>query len=216
MLSAAFLRGNSVTLRTQKVIQGGDNSHVGRPCEVSLAPPCPELFCELRGLCRHSYFGPRTCSRSERPMSSKWAGSQSGFPKKPFSPLMSTFAVSSQHKDAEYRPLVVGMIDSDWGRCNANVPRHLPNKLEYKVLICISVYYQSRMTSNGIANTPSRFHSAGRAIWGWVGGRGGGGGDAEGGGVVAGKGVRCMTRRGGGWLQADVYAACSVCVGGLS
>ena len=32
------------------------------------------------------------------------------------------------------------------------------------------------MTSNGIANTPSRFHSAntsisaGRAIWGWVGG----------------------------------------------
>jgi hypothetical protein len=41
--------GNGVTLRTQKVIQGGDNGHVGRPCEVSLAPPCPELFCELRG-----------------------------------------------------------------------------------------------------------------------------------------------------------------------
>ncbi len=34
------------------------------------------------------------------------------------------------------------------------VPRHLPNKLEYKILICISVYYQSRMTSNGIAITP--------------------------------------------------------------
>ena len=50
------------------------------------------------------------------------------------------------------------------------VPRHLPNRLEYKVLSCISVHYQSRMTSNGIANTPSRFHSAGRAIWGWVGG----------------------------------------------
>ena len=29
MLSAAFLRCNSVTLRTQKVIQGGDNGHVG-------------------------------------------------------------------------------------------------------------------------------------------------------------------------------------------
>ena len=42
------------------------------------------------------------------------------------------------------------------------VPRHLPNKLEYKVLCCISVHYQLRMTSNGIANTPSRFHSAGR------------------------------------------------------
>ena len=42
----------------------------------------------------------------------------------------------------------------------------LPNKLEYKVLCCISVHYQSRMTINWIANTPSRFHSAGRAIWG--------------------------------------------------
>jgi len=44
--------------------QVDDNGHVGRPCEVSL-PPCPELFCELRGLCRHSYFGPRTCGGSE-------------------------------------------------------------------------------------------------------------------------------------------------------
>ena len=26
------------------------------------------------------------------------------------------------------------------------VPRHLSNKLEYKVLSCISVHYQSRMT----------------------------------------------------------------------
>ena len=34
------------------------------------------------------------------------------------------------------------------------VPRHLPNKLEYKVLSCISVHYQSRMTSNEIASTP--------------------------------------------------------------
>ena len=71
LYSVICLRGNSVIRRTQKVIQGDDNGHVGRPCEVSLAPPCPEFFCELRGLCRHSYFGPRTCSRSERPMSSK-------------------------------------------------------------------------------------------------------------------------------------------------
>ena len=35
------------------------------------------------------------------------------------------------------------------------VPRHLPNKLEYKFLGCISVHYQSRMTSNWIALTPS-------------------------------------------------------------
>ena len=34
------------------------------------------------------------------------------------------------------------------------VPRHLPNKLEYKGLCCISVHYQSRMASNGIAITP--------------------------------------------------------------
>ena len=74
VLSAAFLRGNGVTRRTQKVIQGGDNGHVGRPGEVSPAPPCPELFYELRGLCRHSYFGPRTCVRSEKPRSSKWRG----------------------------------------------------------------------------------------------------------------------------------------------
>ena len=71
LYSVICLRGNGVIRRTQKVIQGDDNGHVGRPCEVSRAPPCPELFCELRGLCHHSYFGPRTCSRSERPMSSK-------------------------------------------------------------------------------------------------------------------------------------------------
>ena len=34
------------------------------------------------------------------------------------------------------------------------VPRHLPNRLEYKVLSCISVHYQSRMASNGSAITP--------------------------------------------------------------
>jgi len=55
----------------KNLLQGDDNGHVGRPCEVSLDPPCQELFCELLGLCRHSYFGPRTCSRSEKPMSSK-------------------------------------------------------------------------------------------------------------------------------------------------
>ena len=74
-----LFRGNGVTLRTQKVIQGGDNGHVGRPCQVSPAPPCPELFCELRGLCRHSYFGPRTCGRSVKPRSSKWRGPNPGF-----------------------------------------------------------------------------------------------------------------------------------------
>jgi len=71
LYSVICLRCNGVIRRTQKVIQGDDNGHVGRPCQVSPAPPCPELFCELRGLCRHSYFGPRTCSRSEKPRSSK-------------------------------------------------------------------------------------------------------------------------------------------------
>jgi hypothetical protein len=44
------------------------------------------------------------------------AGSQSGFPKKPFSPLMSTCAVSSKHKDAEHRPLVVWIAVALVGR----------------------------------------------------------------------------------------------------
>ena len=41
---ATFLRGNCVIHRTRKVIQVDDNGHVGRPCEVSLAPPYPEPF----------------------------------------------------------------------------------------------------------------------------------------------------------------------------
>jgi hypothetical protein len=48
--SVMFIRGNSVTLRTQKVIQGGDNGHVGRPCEVSLALPCPGEACLMERL----------------------------------------------------------------------------------------------------------------------------------------------------------------------
>ena len=28
----------------KNLLQGDDNGHVGRPCEVSLAPPYPELF----------------------------------------------------------------------------------------------------------------------------------------------------------------------------
>ena len=44
LYSVICLRGNGVIRRTQKVIQGDDNGHVGRPCEVSLAPPYPEPF----------------------------------------------------------------------------------------------------------------------------------------------------------------------------
>ncbi len=51
VLSAAFLRGNGVTRRTQKVIQGGDNGHVGRPCSARfpLLLPVRNSFkvCEL-------------------------------------------------------------------------------------------------------------------------------------------------------------------------
>ena len=63
MLYRGAVTVSSTGARNQ--IQVDDNGHVGRPCEVSLAPPCPELFCELRGLCRHSYFGPRTFGGSE-------------------------------------------------------------------------------------------------------------------------------------------------------
>jgi hypothetical protein len=48
---------------------------------------------------------------------------------------MSTFVFSPKHKGALDRPLV-------GGRCNANVPFHLPDALER---------HQLRMTSNGIA-----------------------------------------------------------------
>ena len=57
-------RGNGGIRRGIYQLQGDDNGHVGRPREVSPARPCPELLCELRGLCRRSYFGPRTCGRS--------------------------------------------------------------------------------------------------------------------------------------------------------
>ena len=83
LYSVICLRCNSVIHRTRKVIQGDDNGHVGRPRQVSPAPPCPELFCELRGLCRHSYFRPRTCGRSEKPRSSKWRGLNQGFQRNP-------------------------------------------------------------------------------------------------------------------------------------
>jgi len=65
--------------------------------------------CELRGLCRHSYFGPRTFGGGVTNVI-EVRGLNQGFP---FSPLMYTFVFSSKYKGAEYRSLVVGMIDSD-------------------------------------------------------------------------------------------------------
>ena len=62
-------RGNGGIHRGIYQLQGDGNGHVGRPREVSPARPCPELLCKLRGLCRRSYPGPRTCGRSEKPIS---------------------------------------------------------------------------------------------------------------------------------------------------
>jgi hypothetical protein len=56
------------------------------------------------------------------------------------------------------------MIDSEGGRCNANVPFHLPDALEYKFLGCIEDHHQSRMASNGIAMAVQ----AGLGWWGWL------------------------------------------------
>jgi hypothetical protein len=39
-----YLRGNGIIHRGIDQLQGDDNGHVGRPCEVSLAPPYPEPF----------------------------------------------------------------------------------------------------------------------------------------------------------------------------
>ena len=78
------------------------------------------------------------------------------------------------------------------------VPRHLPNKLEYKVLSCISVHYQSRMASNGSAITPpypltvqagqyeESFYTSRSILVLYLGML------WRGGWMVAGKGVRCM------------------------
>ena len=43
-------------------IQGDDNGHVGRPCEVSLAPPYPEPFASYGALCS----GGSTISKTSR------------------------------------------------------------------------------------------------------------------------------------------------------
>ena len=65
----------------------------------------PRLFpirnpCELRGLCRRSYFGPRTCGRNITIVIEVGRALNPGFP---FSPRneMSTFVFSPKHKGAE-------------------------------------------------------------------------------------------------------------------
>ncbi len=61
------LRNCAVTVAStgaENQFQADDNGHVGRPCEVSLAPPYPEPFASY-GAYLASYFGPRTCGGSE-------------------------------------------------------------------------------------------------------------------------------------------------------
>ena len=45
-------------------IQGDDNGHVGVLARFPWLLPIRNS-CELRGLCSHSYFGPRTCGGGE-------------------------------------------------------------------------------------------------------------------------------------------------------
>ena len=88
----------------KNLLQGDDNGHVGRPGEVSLAPPCPELCLRVTGPLPSLVLRTEDIWQKLETNVIEVAGSQSGFPKKPFSPLMSTCAVSSKHKDAEHRP----------------------------------------------------------------------------------------------------------------
>ena len=69
--------------------QVNDNGHVGRPCEVSLAPPYPELFASY-GASAVTRTRDRGHVAEVKNQFHGVAGSQSGFPKKPFSPLMSS------------------------------------------------------------------------------------------------------------------------------
>ena len=140
----SIFRRTTVTHRTQKVIQGGDCC----PRRMSLLR-FPWLFpirnpCELRGLYRRSYFGPRTCGRRINHFSSKC----SGF----------LIRVSPSHPY--------------WGRCNAIVPLHLPDALEYKFLGCIPDHHWL-----WIWQYRSHPYNAGRTRMG---------------GVVANRCVRCM------------------------
>jgi hypothetical protein len=118
VLSPAFLRCNGVIHRTQKVIQVYDNGHVGRPCQVSPALPYPELFA--------SYWAStvtRTSGRGHVAEAKTNDIEVNGFlirvSKETLLTLNVHFCVQLQHKDAEYRSLVVGMrmrvrmIDSD-------------------------------------------------------------------------------------------------------
>ena len=101
-----LFRGNGDTLRTQKVIQGGDNGHVGVLARFPLLLPVRNSFASY-GASAVARTSDRGHVAEAKTKVIEVAGSQSGFPRKPFSPLMSTCAVSSKHKDAEHRPLVV-------------------------------------------------------------------------------------------------------------
>ena len=128
-------RGNGGIRRGIYQLQGDDNGHVGRPREVSPARPCPELLCELRGLCRRSYPGPRTLAEVKNQFHGV-AGCQSGFPKKPFSPLMSNrCSVSSMNMlKTIYQRCVVRMrvnaMDVRMSLGDAIDPCHLANGFE--------------------------------------------------------------------------------------
>ena len=66
-------RGNVVIHRGIDQLQGDDNGHVGRPCEVSLAPPYPELFASY-GASAVTRTSDRGHVAEAKPMSSKWVG----------------------------------------------------------------------------------------------------------------------------------------------
>ena len=75
-----LFRRTAVTHRAHKAIQSVDccPRRVSR-LRFPWLSPIRNPF-ELRGLCRRSYFGPRTCGRSINHCHRRWQGSQSGFP----------------------------------------------------------------------------------------------------------------------------------------
>ena len=116
------MRSNVVIHRGQKPIKEMT------PATSGVMARFPTLFpiwnpYEIRGLCRRSYFGPRTCGGSINPFSSKC----SGF----------LIRVSPSHPY--------------WGRCNVIVPLHLPDALEYKFLGCIQDHHRLWMAPSARA-----------------------------------------------------------------
>ena len=114
--SCVFITAGPIT----KLFAGGGGGE-WRTCAMIDDEPRPVWKRDARGLAKSSYFGPRTCGRSKHHFHRLGSvrDSQSGFPHL----IPTPFPCHHSHKSQVTNPY--------WGRCNAIVPLHLPDALEY-------------------------------------------------------------------------------------